>query len=112
MQTLREEVRHNAAAFRKDIARLLEQSRAGLSEDESVWNEMYEAAVTLQAWRVGVLEQTLKREALAFYTEAQNDSLSALTLALNGLWRPALQSLRSLIEGVEGALYYADHPVE
>lgn len=46
------------------------------------------------------------------FLEAQNDALVSLVLASVAMWRPALQTLRSCLENVLGACYYADHPVE
>lgn len=66
---------------------------------------------TIQMWREAIYSS--KSEAIhTLFLELQNDALLSFALAHLGIWRPALQSLRSALEGVIRTLFYQEHPVE
>jgi len=81
-------------------------------QHNKVYFESYKRIVSLQAWRECLLQNTISSDSLAFFVEAQNDALVSHVLAQHGMWRSALQSLRSMIENVGFCLYYMDHRVE
>jgi hypothetical protein len=83
-----------------------------LSQFEERFLESYAKLIPFQAWKEYVLIGRITGQAMAFFVEAQNDALVSHLLARQGMWRPSLQSLRSCVENVLVALYYADHPVE
>lgn len=74
-------------------------------------SRVYLHALAFESWRQHVLETKLG-PGLPFWYEAQNDYLLALTHGGRGVWRSALQSLRSFVENAAGAIYYSEHPVE
>lgn len=71
----------------------------------------YVHAVVFESWRRNLLDPALG-VGLPFWIEAQNDFLLSLVHGGKGVWRSALQALRSFVENATGALYYAEHPVE
>ena len=77
-----------------------------------IYRDAYRRVVSLQAWRVRVIEPHNPGIAASMLLEAQNDALMSLVLAHLAMWRPALQCLRSCIESVLNTCYYADHPIE
>jgi hypothetical protein len=72
----------------------------------------YKILASLQAWNSYIVEGALSTDAYTFFVEAQNDAISSHLLARQGMWRPALQSLRSCLENILVCHYYAEHPVE
>lgn len=108
---LRRRIAINETQFARDATALLMTSFATLISDRRL-GRCYEAATSIQAWRAYALEVIEGSHAGQFFREAQNDLLLSWVLAAHGLWRPALQSLRSFIEGVLATFYYVDHPVE
>lgn len=77
-----------------------------------VFFESYRRVVSLQAWRSELLEAHLSEGVFEFFLEAQNDALTSHIVAQSGMWRGALQALRSCIENTLQAIYYKDHPIE
>ena len=112
MKQLIKEVDANFVRFSKEWRTTLEAVNTALQAHEGQYQESYRRLVSLQAWRVDLLEPHLSPESLAFFVEAQNDALVSHVLARLGSWRSSLKSLRSLIENVCLCLYYKDHPVE
>lgn len=107
------EINTNAEAFRSGLVPKLTANLATLTgHGSSKLDEAYARLTLLQAWRVFVLEEHLSADALGFYSEAQNDGLTSSVLMSIGMWRPAMKSLRSLIENILHCLYFNDHPVE
>jgi hypothetical protein len=111
--SLTKEFRTNYAAFAARWKQTQTTVAASLLEYQpDPFFESYKRIVSLQAWRSELLEHELSGDALPFFLEAQNDALISHVLAHSGMWRPALQALRSCIENTLLALYYKDHPVE
>lgn len=107
------EIGSNAAAFRAEIGPKFAANLATIAgHGAAKLDDAYARLTSLQAWRTFVLEEHLSLEALGFYSEAQNDGLTSSVLMATGMWRPAMKSLRSLIENVLHCLYFNDHPVE
>lgn len=107
------EINANAAAFRNGLGSKLTSNLATIAgHGANKLDDAYARLTSLQAWRAFVLEQHLSAEALGFYSEAQNDGLTSSTLMATGMWRPAMKSLRSMIENILHCLYFQDHPVE
>jgi len=107
------EINANAEAFRSGLGPKLAANLSTLTGYGSPkLDEAYARLTSLQAWRVFVLEEHMSAEALGFYSEAQNDGLTSSVLISIGMWRPAMKSLRSLIENILHSLYFNDHPVE
>jgi hypothetical protein len=106
------EVEENYKRFDKTSFEAATEARETLAASSTHYLASYRRVTTLQAWRSVVLEELLDREALAFFLEAQNDALASHALARVGMWRSALQSLRSCIENVLTCTYYMDHAVE
>lgn len=103
----------HALAFRNGLAQILTSNvESVINKSSEKLDEAYARLTTLQAWRSSILESTLQESSLGFYSEAQNDGLTSIALVASGLWRPALKSLRSLIENILHCLYYMDHPIE
>lgn len=73
--------------------------------------QSYKRIASIQSWRE-CLSTRISKDALAFFAEAQNDALVSHVLAMHGMWRSSLQSLRSLIENIVFCIYYMDHAVE
>lgn len=88
------------------------QAKSEISDKKvSRLNKSYISVASLQAWRKAIYE-TKSKEIHDLFLEAQNDALLSFTLAHIGMWRPALQSLRSFLEGMVRIAYFDDHPVE
>ena len=79
---------------------------------DDFFRDSYRRVVSLQAWRVRLVEPNCTSTAAEMLLEAQNDALMSVVLAHLAMWRPALQCLRSCIESVLNTCYYADHPIE
>lgn len=108
-----DEISKNAAEFRTNLADALRANIAAINEKNSQkLDEAYARLTCLQSIRVSLLEGNTSSGALGFFTEAQGDGLTSQVLITSGSSRSALKSLRSLIENVIRAVYYADHPVE
>ena len=112
MRHLLQETEKNAKVFASEFIGELAAAHASLTRNEQALLSSYRSVVSLQGWRVLLLDRVYGSAANAFFLEAHNDALQSFVCANLGLWRPALQSLRSSIEGVFGAEYYNDHPVE
>lgn len=107
------EVAAHALAFRSDLANKLSSNiQTVVGHSANKLDEAYARLTCLQAWRSCVLEASLPKSSLGFYSEAQNDGLTSLALVAGGLWRSSLKSLRSLIENILHCFYYKDHPIE
>lgn len=107
------EIIANAEAFRSGLGAKLAANLATIvGHGSDKLDDGYARLTTLQAWRVFVLDEHLSDEALGFFSEAQNDGLTSSALMSIGMWRPAMKSLRSLIENMLHCFYFNDHPVE
>jgi hypothetical protein len=112
MQLLRKEVEGGFERFTPKWRDELATVQTSLDQHGSRFLSSYERIVSLQAWRVEILEHTIPDGALQFFLEAQNDALISHVAARMGSLRSALKALRSCIENVLACLYYKDHPVE
>jgi len=107
------EIAKNAEQFRASLsAKLHDNVTAVVGAHSAKMDEAYARLTSLQAWRSFVLEEHISLAALGFYSEAQNDGLTSSVLVASGLWRPAMKSLRSMIENTIQCLFFMDHPVE
>jgi hypothetical protein len=107
------EIAKNAEQFRAGLsAKLSDNVTAVVGSHASKIDEAYARLTSLQAWRSFVLDEHISQAALGFYSEAQNDGLTSSVLVSSGLWRPAMKSLRSMIENTIQCLFFMDHPVE
>jgi len=106
------ETEANARRFAHDLLAELTTTHSELAQVETGYIAGYRAVVSLQAWREFYFGPRQPECATEFLLECQNDALQSVALSLLGMWRPALQSLRSALEGCLNAAYYADHPVE
>lgn len=103
----------HALAFRSHLTPILTSNvETVISNSSEKLDQAYARLTCLQAWRSSILESSLPVSSLGFYSEAQNDGLTSIALVTTGLWRPALKSLRSVIENILHCLYYMDHPIE
>ena len=112
MKYLLPAVDENASRLRERILQEFAQTWTERIADDSRYYASYRRVVSLQAWRVRFVEQIYPQLIGSIFLEAQNDALLSVVLAHIGMWRSSLQSLRSCIECVLNACYYADHPVE
>lgn len=112
MQSYIKEIEGNYKSFSKNWRGDSQRISKLLGQSDAQYLESYKSIVSLQAWRVCLLEAEISKGSLEFFLEAQNDALVSHILASQGIWRCALQSLRSLIENVGFCIYYMDHPVE
>lgn len=87
-------------------------AESALSAFDSTYFQAYKHLISLNAWRQYLLQAVMPPGALGFFVEAHNDALVSLLLARSGMWRPSLQSLRSVVENILAALYYQDHRIE
>lgn len=71
----------------------------------------YGHATAFESWRRNLLDPALG-VGLPFWIEAQNDFLLSLVHGGRGVWRSALQALRSFVENSASAVYFSEHPVE
>lgn len=110
--SLEKEIRANFDKFSQNASAEAEKAATSLQPNSAKFSESYTRIASLQAWRVEVLEKRLSPGALGFILEAQNDALLSHVFARLGVWRPALQALRSVLENSLQALFYMDHPVE
>lgn len=85
---------------------------ADLDAHRAVYLQSYSRIASMNAWRANVLDGSISKGSLEFFTEAINDALISHIWARFGAWRSALMSLRSCIENTCYSLYYKDHPVE
>ena len=107
------EIKANSESFRHGLGpKFAENITLITSLNATKLDQAYSRLTSLQAWRAFVLETQLSKQALGFFSEAQNDGLTSSALMATGLWRSAMKSLRSLIENLLHCLYFADHPVE
>jgi|TARA_R100000501_G_scaffold13964_1_gene25527 hypothetical protein len=106
------EIAANAEAFRVDLPKSLATNIAAHKAAElAKIDTSYARLTVLQAFRSHVLHD-IPVGAMGFFTEAQSDGLSSNVLITAGMGRSALKSLRSLIENIVRAVYYADHQIE
>jgi len=107
------EIESNFVSFNKNWKVERESANRGLQKlGSGIYFESYKRIVSLQAWRECMLQNTISSDSLSFFVEAQNDALVSHVLSQHGMWRSALQSLRSMIENVSFCLYYMDHRIE
>lgn len=106
------EIDANFDSYFTGLSSEVENSFTTLSSNVDKYKQSYRQLVSFQGWRQDVFAKLEKPEAVAFFTEAQNDLLMSHALARQGAWRVALMSLRSSIENTLFSLYYLDHPVE
>lgn len=111
-QTLITEIQENAKKFYGGLAGAASQSQIALWSESSKYIASYVQIVPLQSWRQFVIETHYSEGSKRFFLEAQNDALASMALAYAGAWRPALQTLRSSIEGVLASIFYNEHPIE
>jgi hypothetical protein len=71
----------------------------------------YAHATAFESWRRNILDPELG-VGLPFWIEAQNDFLLSLIHGGKGVWRSALQALRSFVENAVSSVYFSEHPVE
>lgn len=112
MHLFTKEVDVNFDAFFDSIPVGVNSALTSLATQKERFRQSYRRIVSLQAWRVELIEHIIENEALEFFIEAQNDALTSHYLARQGGWRVALMSLRSCIENTLWGIYYAEHPVE
>jgi hypothetical protein len=113
LKQLVNEVAANAAAFETAWPDQQATTTAALNSQSTLFAQSYERLVSFQAWRTELLEGGIGSAAsVAFFIEAHNDAVLSHILSRQGIFRPALQSLRSCIENVMQSIYYAEHPVE
>ena len=110
--SLEKEIRANFDKFSQRAGADAQKAASALDAAKDQFAESYIRIVSLQAWRVEILEKRMSSESLGFFLEAQNDALLSHLFARLGVWRSALQALRSVLENVLQALFYMDHPVE
>ena len=107
------EIAANAEAFRTQLVdKLVANMATTIGHGAAKLDQAYSRLTSLQSWRTLVLEERLSPAALGFFSEAQNDGLTSSVLVSMGMWRPAMKSLRSLVENILHCLYFQDHPVE
>lgn len=107
------EIAANAEAFRAQLGeKLVANMAATIGHGSAKLDQAYSRLTSLQSWRTLVLEERLSPAALGFFSEAQNDGLTSSVVVSIGMWRPAMKSLRSLVENILHSLYFQDHPVE
>ncbi|RAZ79808.1 hypothetical protein [Mesorhizobium atlanticum] len=107
------EIKANAQQFRNGLGgKLTANLLTVIGSSSAKLDDAYSRLTTLQAWRSFVLEEKISAGALGFFSEAQNDGLTSSVLISVGMWRPAMKSLRSLIENTIQSLFFMDHPVE
>lgn len=106
------EVDANFDSYFNGLSSEVEDSFKKLSSNVDIYKQSYRRLVSFQGWRQDIFAKLERPEAVAFFTEAQNDLLMSHALARQGAWRIALMSLRSSIENTLFSLYYLDHPVE
>lgn len=107
------EITVNAKKFRDGLSAKLEENLKSVTGNSAPkLDDAYARLTVLQAWRAFVLDEHISAESLGFYSEAQNDGLTSSVLISAGMWRPAMKSLRSLIENILHCFYFKDHPVE
>jgi hypothetical protein len=111
VSALADEIDENGKTFAERWPREIDENRGKLSGDRNLVDS-YRRITGVQALKTGIIEPLYGADATSFYAEAQNDALTSHVLASIGAWRPALQALRSCIENVLNAHFYADHPVE
>lgn len=110
--TLEQEIRANFETFSQNSSADAQKAAAALEAQKEQFAQSYSRITSLQAWRVEVLEKKISKGSLGFFLEAQNDALLSHLFARLGVWRSALQALRSVVENVLQALFYMDHSVE
>jgi hypothetical protein len=106
------EVDASFATFSANWPQQAAAAKTALDAHAGRFQSSYRRLVSLQAWREQLLDGKLSPPSLQFFLEAQNDALLSHVSARYGMWRAALQSLRSCVENVLACLYYMDHPVE
>ena len=106
------EIRRNFVEFSQAWWAELESSKGVLNGAEQRYFESYRRLVSLNAWRVGLIEGQVSAASFSFFVEAQNDALLSHIQARSGGWRIGLQCLRSAIENLLAFLFYKDHPIE
>lgn len=107
------EIQLHAKNFHASLAKKISDNvEAIAARQDAKLHNCYARLTTLQAWRSYVLDEHVSSDAMGFFSEAQNDGLTSSVLVASGLWRPAMKSLRSMIENILQCFYYMDHPVE
>jgi hypothetical protein len=112
MSDLSAELKVNYAKFRSGLRKDFVAADKAVDPTGQIFLEAYKRLAAFNSWRVDVLEPLINVDVSAFLLEAQSDGVTSLAFATVGAWRTSLQSLRSMIENVLLALYFADHLVE
>ena len=102
----------NAASFAEKFPSEIAEACATSLDNIDGFRASYRRAISLQAWRDRYFERVHSNAVCSLFLEAQNDALMSIVLAHLAMWRPSLQSLRSCLENVLNACFYADHPIE
>ncbi|WP_207622144.1 hypothetical protein [Alienimonas californiensis] len=82
------------------------------ARDLHTYSDSYKDLASLHAWSCYMFEGRMAESAHAFHVEAKNDALTSHVLAVMGVWRASLQTLRACIENALCAQFFKDHPVE
>jgi hypothetical protein len=106
------EVEANFRAFDVKWPESAADVRRSLERSINRYLDSYQLVTSLQAWRALLLENVMTAECVAFFLEAQNDALHGHVMSRMGVWRSALQALRSCMENSLTSLFYMDHAVE
>lgn len=111
-KALKQEIDNNFQRYRQRWPRQQTAALTALNGERSVFVSSYRRLTSLQAWRTNVIDTINPNVCASFFLEAQNDAMYSHILAQMGVWRLALQSLRSCLENCCLYLYYKDHLVE
>lgn len=112
MRILQKEIANNAAVFAQAWPVQQSQVTNALTSETEIFESSYARLASFQAWRSEMLESSMSGAAVEFFVEAHNDAIMSHLFSRQGMFRAALQSLRSCIENVYQSIYYSDHPVE
>jgi len=105
------EVAHNYGVFAVSFPERI-TANAVASRGKGHLVESYGRIATLNSLKIDLIIPNFSVGAAQFFFEAHNDALLSHVHASFGSWRAALQSLRSFMENIMSAIYYADHPIE
>ncbi len=111
MANFADEVKTNYFALAESMGNKITANLDALKGKKALIDS-YRRLAVLNAIKLDLMVDSWPAPAARFFDEAHNDALLSHVNASFGSWRPALQSLRSFLEHVMGAIYYAEHPVE
>lgn len=109
--TLEAEFRANHEKFKPAVLSETAAVQQSLLSNDATFLESYKLVCAFRGWHEIVL-QDVSEQVVGFFIEAHNDLLTSHVLAMSGMWRSSLISLRAFMESYLAFVFFRDHPIE